>query len=86
MRFCILEAFNVDKQFILNNKAKLLIIHKLAIKDLNEVSSINCKKYIINWLNLFLKTFKISFTINYNDPIKTIEEIAIIIKNIFINA
>ena len=38
-RFCILESFNVNKTFLEKNKKKLRIIHNIAIRNVNEITS-----------------------------------------------
>jgi len=75
-RFCILESFNVNKNFLEKNKKKLNIIHNIAC------GTENGKIYLIKWLELFFKSFKINLEIDYNDPITTIEQLTYNINNL----
>ena len=84
-QFSIFEAFNVNKFFI----EKYLNVLKEMDRCVKSELSSNCinpgKVYIINWLKLFIKYFKLDQKINLEDPIKTMIDVQNIKENLFIH-
>ena len=84
-RHNILEAYDVPRNFIKLNLNSLMDIHRTVLKGKEESNTENGKQYLIDWLKLFSRRFKIDIEIDYNDPIKSMEAFARMKHNLFIH-